>query len=275
MTTHQTPSPPRLRLKLPAGSIDVTTWDEPRTEVDVEPVGSDSESADAAAAVRQDLRTAGSGLELLIEPGGRRGLFGIRGHEPELRYVIRAPHGSSLHASTASADVAGHGRFQAVQVETASGDVTVDVAADAVTIKSVSGDARIDHAGGELRINSVSGDLTVGTTGGDVTFTTVSGDARIGTAAASVFAKSVSGDVHLESVSRGEVAMQSVSGDITIGVVRGATLWMDVGTLSGDMRSELDPLDGGGQEGRAVDLRLKASTTSGDIRLMRAEPAAV
>ena len=160
--------------------------------------------------------------------------------------------------------------------ETASGDVTLDEAAAAVHLRTVSGDARVEHGGGEVRCNSVSGDLTVGTAGGDVTFNTVSGDIHLGSAAASMFAKSVSGDVRVDSLARGEAAIQSVSGDITVGVVRGATLWMDVGTLSGDMRSELDPVEGGGHEGREVDLRLKANSTSGDIRLMRAaERAAV
>src|SRR5207248_8774691 len=32
MTTHATPGELRLRLHLPAGRIDITTWDEPRSE---------------------------------------------------------------------------------------------------------------------------------------------------------------------------------------------------------------------------------------------------
>jgi hypothetical protein len=34
MTTHATPGELRLRLHLPAGRIEITTWDEPTTEVE-------------------------------------------------------------------------------------------------------------------------------------------------------------------------------------------------------------------------------------------------
>ena len=38
MTTHATPGELRLRLHLPAGRIDITTWDEPTADVQVEPL---------------------------------------------------------------------------------------------------------------------------------------------------------------------------------------------------------------------------------------------
>src|SRR5262249_13650397 len=119
------------------------------------------------------------------------------------------------------------------------------------------------------RCGTVSGTLDVGHVGGDVTFSTVSGDIRLGSGEASVAAKGVSGNVTVDRVARGDAVFQSVSGDVTVGVARGATLWMDVGTLSGETHSDLEPVEGAGGE-REVDLRLKASSTSGDIRLQRA-----
>ena len=76
MTTYQTPNPVRLRLKLEAGRIDVITWDEPRAEVEVTPLGNDQASIEAAENVQQELRGSG-------EPGAsvrrqRRSLFGLR-----------------------------------------------------------------------------------------------------------------------------------------------------------------------------------------------------
>ena len=47
MTTYQTPNPLRLRLKLEAGRIDIITWDEPRAEVEVTPLGDDQASIEA------------------------------------------------------------------------------------------------------------------------------------------------------------------------------------------------------------------------------------
>jgi hypothetical protein len=83
----------------------------------------------------------------------------------------------------------------------------------------------------------------------------------------------VSGDVRVDSVARGETSLRSVSGDMTVGVAPGATLWMDVSSVSGDTRSDLDPMDAAAGGG-GVDLRIRARSTSGDIRLMRAEAPA-
>ena len=73
----------------------------------------------------------------------------------------------------------------------------------------------------------------------------------------------------MDSVRRGQMKLQSVSGDIRIAVAAGAHLWMDVSSTSGETVSELDALDGASGE-RAVDLRVEARSASGDIRLTRA-----
>src|SRR5436190_8898534 len=56
MTTHATPEELRLRLHLPAGRIEITTWAEPTTEVEVEPLDGSAAAAELAAAVQQQLR---------------------------------------------------------------------------------------------------------------------------------------------------------------------------------------------------------------------------
>ena len=79
-------------------------------------------------------------------------------------------------------------------------------------------------------------------------------------------------DVTVESVRRGEARLQSVSGDITLGVAAGARVWMDVSSMSGSTQSDLEPDEAGA--GGEVDLRIKANSASGDIRLQRAAPVA-
>ena len=266
MTVHETQDPLTLRLRLPAGRIEITTWDQPRTEVEIEPIDDDDASREAAAAVRQELRRSGGRTELHIE--SRRGRFGIRRDDPALLFRISAPHGTDINASSAAADLTCRGHAGAVEVSSASGDVALEDAGES-TVKTVSGDVRIERVGGRVRCGTVSGTLDVGHAGGDVTFSTVSGEIRLGSADASVAAKGVSGDVSVDRVARGDAVFQSVSGDITVGVARGATVWMDVGTLSGETHSDLEPVDGASAD-REVDLRLKASSTSGDIRLQRA-----
>ena len=271
MTTHATPGELRLRLHLPAGRIDITTWDEPTADVQVEPLDGSAAAAELAASVKQQLRDRpDGGHELLIETPGRKGILGFR-REPELLFRISAPHGTHVVAETASADVDGRGRFGGFEVKTASGDVTVEETTGDVTLKTVSGDVDLTTAGAGARINTVSGDVQIGSVAGDAVLNLVSGDVHVGEAGASISVKSVSGDVDLDAVRRGEVRLQSVSGDLTIAVVRGTRLWMDVSSLSGDTSSDLDVSDGGGAG--EVDLRVRANSTSGDIQLVRSQKA--
>jgi hypothetical protein len=265
MTTYETPNPIRLRLKLEAGRIDITTWDEPRTEVEVTPLSNDPHAIETAENVRQELRAGGD--ELLVETSGSRGVFGFR-RGSELRYAISAPHGSSIDAVTASADLAARGRYGSVKTATASGDVSVGVVDGDVTIKTVSGDTDVERVGGAASLNSVSGDLELGPVAGDISANMVSGDVHVTQAGGSLSAKSVSGDVTVESLRRGDAKLQSVSGDVTIGVAGGARLWMDLGSASGTTQSDLEPVSE--SDAGEVDLRVKASTASGDIRLHRA-----
>lgn len=272
MSTHQTPQPPRLRLELPAGRIDITTWDEPTTEVSVEPMGNDPASIEAAASVREELRETAGRQEVIVEAQGTRSFLSFR-REPELRYTIRAPHGSEVHSKTASADLTALGRLGGVEAATVSGDVTLGDVEGIATLKTVSGDVEIARVTGALRCSTVSGDLDIGPVTGETTISGVSGNVRVAESGDSVGAKSVSGDLLLDAVSRGEVRLQSVSGDITVGVVPGARLWMDITTASGTTESELDPLESD-VGGREVDLRITGKSTSGDVRLFRAKAAA-
>lgn len=265
--THDTPGPVRLRLRLPAGRIDITTWDEPRTEVDVVPVRDDEAGRSAAAEVRQELRGRAAGHELVLEARGKRGLFSFR--DAALIFTIQAPHGAEIDADTASADLRAHGRFGGVEVETASGDVLVDHVDGDATVRTASGDVELGEVSGPVKINGVSGNSRLDSAAGPVTVSLVSGDLELRSAAGDVTAKSVSGDLRLAGVQRGSVQAQSVSGDITIGVARGASVWMDVSSLSGDTVSELEAMDAPASD-EGVSLEIRANSTSGDIRLTRA-----
>lgn len=272
MSTHQTPQPPRLRLELPAGRIDVTTWDEPVTTVVVEPMNDDQASVEAAAAVREELRETGDRQEVVVEAPGKRSFLSFR-REPELRYTIQAPHGTEIVCKTASADVTALSRLGAVDIATVSGDLTLGDVGGTAEVKTVSGDVETGRVTESLRCSTVSGELEIGPVGGEATMKSVSGDVRIAETGGTVGAKTVSGDVLLDAVSRGEVRVQTVSGDITVGVTPGARLWMDVSTASGSTESELDPLENDGVN-RDVDLRITGKSTSGDVRLFRAKATA-
>jgi DUF4097 and DUF4098 domain-containing protein YvlB len=146
------------------------------------------------------------------------------------------------------------GRLRSLETKTASGDLTLsgEVEDDAV-LKTVSGDVRIDRVGGDLTLATVSGDATVRSVGG------------------SVEGKTVSGDVRLESVREGHVTLQSVSGDLEVGVETGTNLDVDAGSVSGELSSEVplgsDVVPSIGEEPTLV---VRGKSVSGDFRVFRA-----
>ena len=139
--------------------------------------------------------------------------------------------------------------------------------------KTASGDLSVEGIGRDANLNTVSGDVRVGSVGGRASVKLVSGDVEIGQAGGDVRVDSVSGDAALRAVSRGETSVKSVSGDIKVGVVAGTKVWLDVNSMSGDTRSDLDPSDAP-ETKDGESLRLKATSTSGDVRISRAASAA-
>jgi putative adhesin len=256
MPTFETPGPLLLSLRVPAGSISIETTDGTETEVELEPL--DRDAAQVIEDSTVELRgRAGGGHEVVVEIEERR--FLVFSTAPRVQVRIQCPHG---------ADVRSDGRLGTASVKCVAGDVTLpDVAGDA-RVKSVSGDVRIAQVGGGLEVQTVSGDVTAHAAGGNVSITTVSGDLRLDEAGRSVTTKSVSGDQFVGAV-RGGATCQSVSGDVYVAVPRGTQVWIDANSRSGDVSSELDPSEGGGEAERSV-AELRVKTMSGDIRIARA-----
>jgi DUF4097 and DUF4098 domain-containing protein YvlB len=271
MTTYETPGPLTLRLHLPAGSIDVRTGDGQTTTVEVEPARSGARGRAEADDVRQELRALpGGGQELLVEAPPRRGF----GSSPSLRFRIDAPHGTTIDAETASADVRGQGRFGAVIVRTASGDIHVELVDADLEANTASGDVRADEVGGAATVRTVSGDVWVGRAAGRLQVSSVSGDLRAGEVSAGLSVNVVSGDAAVDALAGGSASLESVSGDLSIGIRRGLNVWLDLTSRSGRTTSDLDPSDGSAGE---ATMELRARSLSGDIHVHRerggAEPA--
>jgi DUF4097 and DUF4098 domain-containing protein YvlB len=265
MPTFQTPGPLLLTVRVPAGLIEIQTIEGAETEVELEPL--DRDAAKVIPEANVDLRGRhGGGHELVVEIEERR--FLVFSTAPRIQVRIRCPHRADLDLKTVSADVRCEGHLGEAAVKCVSGDVSLpDVAGDA-RIKSVSGDVRMSQVGGAVEVQTVSGDVSAHSAGGNVSITTVSGDLRVDEAGRSVTTKSVSGDQFVGAF-KADATCQSVSGDVYVGVPRGTHVWIDANSRSGDVSSELDPSEGGGEaEGSAAELRVK--TMSGDIRIARA-----
>lgn len=251
MAVHrfETPQPVELEIRVPVGDVEVETAEGDESVVEIE--GAERLVERTVVELR--------GRTLVVELRGRKSLgitiaigdFSFGNNTLKIR--ARVPHGSGAIVETASADVDLHGRLAAVETKSASGDLTIAGEVERnVTVKTVSGDVDVERVGGDLRAQSVSGDVTAAWIGG------------------SVEAKSVSGDVRLQSVCEGRVTVQSVSGDIEIGVAPGTSLDVDAGSVSGDLSSEV-PL--GSEPGDAGDgplLVVRGKTVSGDFKVFRA-----
>jgi hypothetical protein len=267
--TFQTPKPPTLEISNTSGRIEVETAETDETVVELEPLRDNEGSHAAVEEARVELR----GSRLVVDVGDRS-FFGLTINiNRDVRVTVRAPHGSSVAATGASADIDLRGRLGSLEAKTASGDLRAeDIAGDA-RVKSASGDVAIARIGGGANVQSASGDVAIKELGGDGQIRTASGDVNVGEAGGGVALVTASGDQRLGSVTAGRVELKSASGDILVGVRRGSRAWLDVRSISGDAESELpvgETVDD--EEGPFVEIT--ATSMSGDIRVARASETA-
>jgi DUF4097 and DUF4098 domain-containing protein YvlB len=243
--TFSTSEPVTAAVKVTSGDVRIETADTQEATVVLE--GLNDPGRRAVEQARVEL--VGGRLEVEIDR--RRGITINIGRGPAVRVHVVVPHGS------------------AAVVETVSADVNLDGQIANVEVKTVSGDARIKDVADDLELKSISGDAKAGRVGGVVDANTVSGDLRFAAAAKGARLKTISGDIDVEAVREGEVRVQSVSGDIRIGIEPGAAVFMDIKSLSGKMTSELE-LGDEPPVGEERKVEIRGNTISGDVRIGRA-----
>lgn len=270
MAVFDTPGSVSLRIKLPSGRVAVTTVDEPRTSVELIPIGRrGSEDVDHISVTADELQ----GRHVIrIEQTDRISWGPIqvaRGGEVEAR--ILCPPGADLELSGGSTDLRAEGTLREVSVTTASGDVRLETVRGKLQIKTASGDISVVGSESESSLVTVSGDLTVGRSAGSLLGRAVSGDVRIGSLSGSLTLSTTSGDVDVRSVEAGEVRVETVSGDVRLGVSRGTRVWIDAASVSGELDSELDlderRLEGDRSGGGDV-VPLRVKSVSGDVSIV-------
>jgi hypothetical protein len=196
----------------------------------------------------------------------RSGLW--RGHTA-LDLVVTLPAGSRCMVRAASADLTCTGEIAELDAHTASGDVTAAVITGHAEIQTASGDVRLEEAGAGADVRTAGGDIRLGRAGGGVRVRTASGDVNIGTAASSVAVVTSSGDVRLASVAAGRSDVQTVSGDIVVGVAEGVGVYLDLASVTGSTTSQLEETAASDD----VPLEVVCRAVSGDIRIARASRA--
>ncbi|MFI1162773.1 DUF4097 family beta strand repeat-containing protein [Streptomyces sp. NPDC020801] len=151
-------------------------------------------------------------------------------------------------------------------------------------VKGVSGDTTLVSLTGPVRADTVSGNVEAQALSGDLRFNSVSGDLTVVEGAgSSVRADSVSGSmiVDLDPAGRPtDISLTSVSGEIAIRLPHPADAEVEANTASGTVSNAFEDLRVSGQWGAkritgrlgAGNGRLKATTVSGSIALLRRPP---
>jgi DUF4097 and DUF4098 domain-containing protein YvlB len=270
--TFETPGELTLDVHVPAGRIEIETVDGTTTELELDARGGSDQVRELLEDARIELREVRDGHELVVDVEERRGIgFGFL-RKLDVRLTIRAPEGANVRSETASADLRGRGRFGSLEAKAASGDLDFDEVAGNASIEAASGDVRVSAINGDAEISTASGDVKLGRLQGELSARAASGDVSVDEAGSAVKVRTASGDQRVGGVVAGNVELQSMSGDIKVGIRQGSNVWVDARAMSGDLNSEVEL----GDEPPAADaplVELRATSMSGDIDVVRA-PAA-
>jgi DUF4097 and DUF4098 domain-containing protein YvlB len=265
MYEFHTGRPVTLSAKVRSGSLAVTAEEREGVVVRVEP----NDGSDASRQQAENTLVEMRGDTLVIHAPEPAGWIWRRG---SIRVTAQVPLDSAFECHVASADVVLAGLWREGSLNTASGDVRIESVTGNLRVNTASGDVFAARVGGDARVNSASGDVEVGSLGGDATLHSASGDLRVLDTGGSVQARTASGDIDLLRARRGELRGTTASGDVTVTVLPGTGVYMDVRTASGSTHSDLDvggepPAD---RKDPAATLSVRVQTVSGDVSVLRA-----
>jgi DUF4097 and DUF4098 domain-containing protein YvlB len=265
-----TPGEVTLDLRVATGRIELEAVPgSTQTEVELDARGNDDEVRELLEEARIEARERQGGYEVVVHvEDKRRQGFGFW-RKVEVRLKIRVPAGAKIQFEGASADVRGRGRFGGLEADSASGDVEFDDVAGDATVNAASGDVTVRSIDGAADVNTASGDVELGRVGGELVAKAASGDINVNEAGADVKIRTASGDQRIGGVIAGSVELQSMSGDISVGIRQGSNVWVDARAMSGDLSSELELGDEQPPDDAPL-VELKAASMSGDVNVVRA-----
>jgi hypothetical protein len=268
----ETPGNVELQVRLPSGDVTVKTHDAPRTEVEVVARGRRGDEVLEQIVVESHERPGGHVISIEQQDRIRWGPIAISwGGGIEVR--VTCPEGTDVEFAGASSDLNALGRYGKIAAKTASGDLRLGELA-AASIKTASGDVSIQSVTEESMVQTVSGDVEIDRLAAGLTGRTVSGDVELGGVRGQITLGTTSGDVSIKTIEAGELRVQTVSGDVRVGVAPGTPVWLDAVSVSGDLRSDLGEVDDA-PPGDADVVPLQVETVSGDVSFVRGAPVAV
>jgi DUF4097 and DUF4098 domain-containing protein YvlB len=194
-------------------------------------------------------------------------------HGGSIELTVAVPVGSRCDVDTLSADIECQGELGSLQAKTASGAVQAEAVEGPAEVTTISGRITIGHVADQANAKTASGRIQFGHVGGDLSAGSVSGRVRVDAADASVKIHTASGRVQAGNLRRGSADISTVSGAIEVNVTPGTAVYLDLSSLTGQVSSDLDNYSGDRQD--EVDLNLRCRSTSGSLRVGRAQLADV
>ncbi|WP_030847628.1 DUF4097 family beta strand repeat-containing protein [Streptomyces sp. NRRL S-475] len=279
MPSFDTPEPISASAHVEAGSIQFTAGDRADTVVEVRP-RDPKKDLDVRAADQTEVTYAGGALTVRTP---KSGLFGRTG---TVDVTVDLPTGSHVDTTGSWTQVLGEGRLGEVRVKTSSGDVRFDATGPlkltashgSITVDRVDGAAEITTSSGSLRVGLVDGPAvlknshgttTVGAATGELRVSGANGDIEIRRAEDAVTATTAHGTLRVGEVARGTVQLETSYGAIDVGVREGTPAWLDVSSVSGQVRNTLTTSEA--PEKTEDTVRVRARTKHGNIDIRRAK----
>jgi DUF4097 and DUF4098 domain-containing protein YvlB len=279
MPSFDTPEPISATAHVEAGSIQFTAGDRADTVVEVRP-RDPKKDLDVRAADQTEVTYAGGALTIRTP---KSNLFGRTG---TVDVTVDLPTGSHVDTTGSWTQVLGEGRLGEVRVKTSSGDVRFDATGPlkltashgSITVDRVDGTAEITTSSGSLRVGLVDGPAvlknshgttTVGAATGELRVSGANGDIEIRRAEDAVTATTAHGTLRVGEVARGTVQLETSYGAIDVGVREGTAAWLDVSSVSGQVRNTLTTSEA--PEKTEDSVRVRARTKHGNIDIRRAK----
>lgn len=296
--SFDTPGKLVLRIDNKCGDVRLLARPGTSTEVDVDGIGASASQLVDATEVEHRPSRDEAGTDVVVvnvpRPGGiLRSLLNVNS---PVTVSVHLPEGADVEVSTAAGDITADGAFGGATLNTASGGIRVtavsgdlhaNTASGDFSVVSVTGKAELASASGDIdcgtlegraRIRTASGDVSVKVGRSHVTVESASGDVRIGEISDGCQVKTASGDQELERAVSGRARLETMTGDVTVGVARGTMVEVDAETLSGSISSDIalgderpapPAPDSAGADHDNAWLELRARTVSGDLTIKR------
>ncbi|MGW0434891.1 DUF4097 family beta strand repeat-containing protein [Micromonospora sp. NPDC003197] len=279
MPTFDTPQPisVTLSLSMVVANVQVIASDRVDTNVDVQPIDPTSK---ADLKVAEQTRVEYANGRLTIKAPKLGSLFTRTGG---IDVTLELPSGSQIEGETGMGDLRCAGRLAECQLKNGYGKIRIDQAG-AVKLHSGSGDVIVEHIAGNAEVTNSNGAIRLGRIDGPATVKNSNGDSWIGEVAgelrlrsanggitvdrahANVTATTANGSVRLGEVVRGTVTLESAAGSLEVGVRNGTAAWLDLKTIAGRVRNELESSTGPGDAGDTVEIRARTSVGSITVR---------